>query len=89
MGPLNDLAYGYDGSFTRALDGVPTHGLDVWVARHEDRPVTCLLTFDRDEDRHVTLVATAPAARGRGAGVGAAGHGPGATPAIGAYGAAR
>ncbi len=66
VGPLNDLAYGYDGSFTRALDGVPTHGLDVWVARHEDRPVTCLITFDRDEDRHVTLVATAPAARGRG-----------------------
>ena len=42
VGPLNDLAYGYDGSFTRALDGVPTHGLDVWVARHEDGPVTCL-----------------------------------------------
>ena len=66
VGPLNDLAYGYDGSFTRALDGVPTHGLDVWVARHEDSPVTCLVTFDRDEDRHVRLVATAPAARGRG-----------------------
>ena len=38
IGPLNDAAYGYEGSFTRALDGVPTGALDVWVARDEGRP---------------------------------------------------
>ncbi len=67
VGPLNDAAYGYEGSFTRALDGVPTGTLDVWVAHDEGRPVTCLMTLDRNGgDRHVTLVATAPEARGRG-----------------------
>ena len=66
VGPLNDRAYGYEDSFTRAFRGLPTDALGIYVARLDDRPVSCLGTIDRDGDRHIVLVATLPEARGRG-----------------------
>ena len=65
VGPLNDLAYGYEDSFTRAFEGVPTDALGIYVAR--GRPSGLVPGhLDRDGDRHIVLVATLPEARGRG-----------------------
>jgi GNAT superfamily N-acetyltransferase len=66
LGPLNDRAYGYEGSFTRALDGIPGDRMRTWVAEVGAQPVTCLATIDQGADRHVILVATLPEFRGRG-----------------------
>ncbi len=66
LGPLNDRAYGYEGSFTRALDGIPGEPVRTWVAEVGGEPVTCLATIDQGADRHVILVATLPEFRGRG-----------------------
>lgn len=64
-GPINDRAYGYENSFTRALDGLPADAMDVWVARVDGRPSSCVATLDHGDDRHITMVATLPEARGR------------------------
>jgi GNAT superfamily N-acetyltransferase len=63
---LNDLAYGHDGSFTRALSAVEIERGAIYVARSEGRPVGCLVTVDNDAASDVEWVAVAPEARGRG-----------------------
>jgi GNAT superfamily N-acetyltransferase len=63
---LNDRAYGYDGSFERALAGFHADGACAYVASLEGRPVSCCLTLAEGEDCHMTLVATVHEARGRG-----------------------
>ena len=66
VGPLNDRAYGYEGSFERALADLDPEAVGVYVAHLDGEPASCCLTLDRDTDCHMTLVATAPEARGRG-----------------------
>jgi GNAT superfamily N-acetyltransferase len=74
VGPMNDLAYGFDGSFTRALTGVPPGEFQTWVARVDGTPASCLMTIDNDEDCHVVLVATLAEHRGRGLATGLLAH---------------
>ncbi len=74
VGPINDRAYGYEGSFTRALEGVPPDAMDVWVARVDGRPSSCIGTIDHGDDRHIVMVATLPEARGRGLASGLLAH---------------
>ena len=66
VGPLNDLAYGYDGSFARAMEGVADEAAIAYLARVEGRPASCLVTFDHGDDCHIGLVATDPARQRRG-----------------------
>lgn len=66
VGPLNDAAYGYPGSFERALAGIPVDEFGVYLATVDGRPASCLLTVDVDADCYISLVATLPEARGRG-----------------------
>ena len=66
LGPLNDRAYGYHGSFERALAGLPADALTVYSADLDGKPASCLVTLECGSDCHVTLVATLPEARGRG-----------------------
>ena len=66
VGPLNDRAYGYDGSFERALEGVHADALAIYAASLDGRPASCCITLRCGSDCHVTLVATVPEARGRG-----------------------
>ena len=63
---INDLAYGYDGSFERALDGVGPDVFALYVAKVEGQPASCCATQALGGDCHVTLVATLAEARGRG-----------------------
>lgn len=63
---LNDRVYGYDGSFARALEGVPAGALTVYAANLDGRPASCCMTLRCGSDCHLTLVATLPEARGRG-----------------------
>lgn len=74
VGPLNDAAYGYDGSFERALAGVPAAGLGIYVANEDGAAVSCLLTVDVEGDCYISLVATLPQARGRGLASGLLAH---------------
>ena len=63
VGPINDAAYGYDGSFTVALApdlGQP--GMRTYLAGDD----ACVVTLDVDHDCHVGLVATRPEAQRRG-----------------------
>jgi GNAT superfamily N-acetyltransferase len=66
VGPLNDLAYGYDGSFERALAGFPEGVVDVYAAPVDDLPACCLMAIRSGDDCHISLVATRPELRGRG-----------------------
>jgi ribosomal protein S18 acetylase RimI-like enzyme len=66
VGALNDRAYGYDGSFQRALTGMDAEACRFYAAYVDGAPASCCLTVDHDEDCHMTLVATLPEARGRG-----------------------
>jgi GNAT superfamily N-acetyltransferase len=66
IGALNDRAYGYDGSFERALRGFPVEAAYWYVARVDGEPASCLMVLDHDSDAEVNLVATVPQARGRG-----------------------
>jgi GNAT superfamily N-acetyltransferase len=66
VAPLNDIAYGYEDSFARALRGFRPDAASIYVARADGKPASCLMTLDRGGDRHIILVATTPEARGRG-----------------------
>ena len=66
IGPLNDRAYGYDGSFERALAGAAADAFGAYAASLDGEPASCLMTLACGRDCHVTLVATVPEARGRG-----------------------
>ena len=63
---LNDLAYGYDGSFERALNELDAGRLNRYVARVDGEPSACVGTLDHDGDCGVYLVATHADHRGRG-----------------------
>jgi GNAT superfamily N-acetyltransferase len=66
VGAINDLAYGYDGSFARALPGLSGEGLFVYVARVEGRPAGCLVAVDLGANTDIEWVAVLAEARGRG-----------------------
>ena len=66
VGPLNDRAYGYDGSFERALRGLSADALTTYAANLDGQPASCCATLQCGSDCHVILVATVPEARGRG-----------------------
>ena len=66
VGPLNDRAYGYGGSFERALEAVPPEAFDIYAANVDGRPASCCIALRCGDDCHLTLVATLPEARGKG-----------------------
>ena len=66
VGPLNDRAYGYDGSFERALGAMPADAVTAYAANLDGQPASCCATLRCGGDCHVILVATVPEARGRG-----------------------
>jgi GNAT superfamily N-acetyltransferase len=66
LGRINDLAYGYDGDFSRALRDLPPDTVHLYVARTEGEPVACTAALDHEGDCCILLVATLPEARGRG-----------------------
>jgi GNAT superfamily N-acetyltransferase len=63
---LNDAAYGYGGDFPRALELWPWGVAHTYVTPAEGEPLSCLMTYDNDDDCVILLVATASEARGRG-----------------------
>ena len=66
VGAINDAAYGYDGSFERALDGIPAGEGEWYVAQLGDEAVAALVTLDEGSNTDVNMVATLPARpRGR------------------------
>ena len=66
LGRLNDLAYGYESSFERAL-GSMSPDVGHWYLAHEgSEPVCGLMIFDHGADAEADWVATVPEARGRG-----------------------
>ena len=67
VGPINDVAYGFDtDSFTRALGRWPAGSTHVYIARDDGRPVACLIMTDHEGNSDLELVAVLPEARGRG-----------------------
>jgi predicted N-acetyltransferase YhbS len=67
VGPLNDRSYGFGtDSFTRVLEARPSDSTYIYVARHEGKPVGCLLMTDHETNTDVECVAVVPEARGRG-----------------------
>jgi GNAT superfamily N-acetyltransferase len=64
LAQLNDIAYGTTPDVERAVQSLP--GVPLYVARVEERPVSCLGMHDLDGDTCVLYVATVPEARGRG-----------------------
>lgn len=66
VGSINDLAYGYQGSFAPALEGLAADGLFAYVARVEGRPAGCLVTVDGGTNTDIEWVAVLAEARGRG-----------------------
>lgn len=74
IGPINDRAYGYDGSFERALQGAPADALSIYSASLDGEPASCCVTVACGSDSHVILVATLPEARGRGLAATLMGH---------------
>lgn len=66
IGPLNDRAYGYADSFTRAFEGFPAGAAHVYVAHAEGEPVACLLMSDHEGNSDLGMVAVVPEARGQG-----------------------
>jgi GNAT superfamily N-acetyltransferase len=66
VGSLNDRAYGYDGSFELALQGIDGKNCCFYAAYVSGKPSSCCITVDHGDDCHMMLVATLPDARGRG-----------------------
>jgi ribosomal protein S18 acetylase RimI-like enzyme len=65
VGRLNDVAYGFDGDFSRAFGRLPA-GLNLYGARIDGETVACVGSIHADGDCGIYLVATHPAAQGRG-----------------------
>jgi GNAT superfamily N-acetyltransferase len=63
---LNDLAYGFDGDFVRALGQLPEDAAYRYVATLDGRPAAGMMTLDHNGDCFIAFVATRPEARGRG-----------------------
>src|SRR5919109_5599149 len=63
---LNDIAYGYESDFVRALAGLPKGAAHRYVAVVDGAPAACLITTDHDGDCWIGCVATLPEMRGRG-----------------------
>jgi GNAT superfamily N-acetyltransferase len=65
VGRINDVAYGFDGDFTRAFSRRPEE-LNLYAGRVDGKAVACVGSIHHDGDCGIYLVATDPAARGRG-----------------------
>jgi GNAT superfamily N-acetyltransferase len=65
VGRINDVAYGFDGDFTRAFSRRPEE-LNLYAARIDGTAVACVGSIHHDGDCGIYLVATDPVARGRG-----------------------
>jgi ribosomal protein S18 acetylase RimI-like enzyme len=65
VGRINDVAYGFDGDFTRAFSRRPEE-LNLYAARVDGKAVACVGSIHHDGDCGICLVATDPAARRRG-----------------------
>jgi GNAT superfamily N-acetyltransferase len=63
---LNDAAYGYPGSFARALVALENPAIHRYVALRDGRPLSCLLAVDHEGDCGIFCVATLAEARGQG-----------------------
>jgi GNAT superfamily N-acetyltransferase len=61
---LNDAAYGTAPDMAQAVQSMP--GVQIYIARLDGRPVSCVGTHDLDGDSCILYVATLPEARGRG-----------------------
>lgn len=66
LAALNDLAYGYDGSFGRALSAIGGEGVYVYVAHRDGRPAGGLIAADDGLNTDIGWVAVRPDARGHG-----------------------
>jgi GNAT superfamily N-acetyltransferase len=66
IGRLNDVAYGYEHQFTRAIELIDPGAAHAYVARVDGAPAACTVALDEERDCCITFVATLPAARGRG-----------------------
>jgi GNAT superfamily N-acetyltransferase len=66
VGEINDRAYGLAGNFAAALTAPSAPGVHAYVAHHDGAAAACAVTYDRDGDCGVYMVATLPEARGRG-----------------------
>jgi GNAT superfamily N-acetyltransferase len=62
---INDVAYGYEGAFARALARLPD-GAHSYVAEAQGGPAACTVAVDHEGDCLITFVATLPNARGSG-----------------------
>jgi GNAT superfamily N-acetyltransferase len=63
---VNDAAFGFAGDFERALRKLPPDPAHLYIARADGVPACTVLTYERDGECGVYLVATLPEARGRG-----------------------
>ena len=63
---MNDVAYGFDGDFVRALGGLPGSTVHRYAAVLDGRPAAGMMTLDVNGDCLIAFVATLPEARGRG-----------------------
>jgi GNAT superfamily N-acetyltransferase len=66
IGRINDIAYGYDGDFTRAIQDLAPEVAHPYLARIDGSAVASTVALDCEGDCCITLVATLPEARGRG-----------------------
>jgi GNAT superfamily N-acetyltransferase len=67
VGRVNDRAYTFGtDSWSRALSGVPTDDLHIYVERRGREPVACLIIAEADGTADVEMVAVVPEARGSG-----------------------
>lgn len=67
VGQINELAYGTEGdAWGAAFEHRPEMPHEGLVARIDDRPVSCAMVLDHEEDACVTAVATVPEHRGKG-----------------------
>jgi N-acetylglutamate synthase-like GNAT family acetyltransferase len=67
VGAINDRAYGHGGDwFSRALTGLPSGAVNIYVARQDGEAVGCCAIVDTGTNTEVQMVAVVPEARGNG-----------------------
>ncbi len=67
VGRINDRAYPFGtDSWSRALSGIATDGLRIYVERRDGEPVASVIIFDVDGNADVEMVGVVPEARGGG-----------------------
>jgi GNAT superfamily N-acetyltransferase len=63
---VNDAAYGFAGDFERAFSTVLPEPAHMYMARADGVPASTVVTYEKDGECGIYLVATLPEARGRG-----------------------